>query len=541
MELLFDRRTPIQFQLLSSAAESEYSELLRRRLGLIRRGERGEYSGRLLGLHYSSRSGTARLGKVCDSDDPLQSIKSINRLVWKTSVRRGSRDRLDRAELLPDYEKVWDLFLTTAVRSNPRVSTSSEGLPKLRKGYGTRREGVERRGSHQVKSANQLELVDLGLPLPQPGPSQALVRVHAASFNYRDKLVVSHSDDYPVKAALGLVPCSDGAGIVEAVGTKSRWKVGDRVILHFTTWLHGNDSRNLDMTKIAGGGSTDGTLQRYVVWDDDRLVPVPAKLSMEEASTFMTAGLTATLAFDPGMTVLTQGTGGLAAAAGATVIGLSSSTDKEAALRDMGAKHTINYRSTPDWSSEVLAMTGGLGVDLVVDVVGAESIKQSLRALRHGGHIVVIGNLSKDPSLAVDIMHDILYGAKTSQQFSSHETTSILTGPRHPSGCRTSVRVRGRTSSSGDGDKRWLFQARQIRDKGITNKTQPLFHTSELLEVDGSIRLNILKWATSALVLPQIVQKEAIWLCIPRTLQRPKVKFRGGSTSASRTRGRVHI
>ena len=145
----------------------------------------------------------------------------------------------------------------------------------------------------QIKSRGKLELVDLGPSLPQPGPHQALVRIGAVSLNYRDKLVVDHSPDYPVAAEPNLVPCSDGAGIVEEVGEQSVWKKGDRVIVYFSTWLYGDDSRDWIMGEAAGSGSKDGTLRRYLVWDDDRLIRAPSTLSIQEASTISIAGLTA--------------------------------------------------------------------------------------------------------------------------------------------------------------------------------------------------------------------------------------------------------
>jgi NADPH:quinone reductase-like Zn-dependent oxidoreductase len=145
----------------------------------------------------------------------------------------------------------------------------------------------------QINGPSSLQLVDLGPSLPQPGPNQALIRITAVSLNFRDRLVVTHSSDYPVKAKQGLVPCSDAAGTVQEAGSDSIWKRGDRVIVFFSTWLHGNDSQDWDMHASAGAATADGTLRRYLVWDDERLVRAPHHLSLVEASTLSIAGLTA--------------------------------------------------------------------------------------------------------------------------------------------------------------------------------------------------------------------------------------------------------
>lgn len=173
--------------------------------------------------------------------------------------------------------------------------------------------------------------------------------------------------------------------------------------------------------------TTDGFLQRYIVWDDNRLVRAPEHMSMEEASSLFTAGVTAYRALfygpmkpEPGTTVLTQGTGGvscfaiqIAAAAGATVIATSSSDEKLEAAQKLGAKHLLNYQTDPDWHLKVLELTNNTGVDLVLDVVGAQSIEQTLKATRFGGAVVSVGVLSKDPTAKVDILLNILYGART--------------------------------------------------------------------------------------------------------------------------------
>ncbi|KAK0261752.1 hypothetical protein LTR91_011309 [Friedmanniomyces endolithicus] len=280
----------------------------------------------------------------------------------------------------------------------------------------------------QITSAGTITLKDLTTPVGKPGPKQVLIRIHAVAFNYRDVLIADHSPNYPIQAKPDLIPCSDGAGIVEEAGSESVWTKGDRVMFLPNSWLSGADPRNFKLNEVLGGGDLDGTLRRWVVWDDDRLIKAPAGLSMEEAATIFTAGVTAwaglfhgPMKLEPGMTVLTQGTGGvscygiqkIAAAAGATVVATSSSDEKLQVAKKLGAKHLINYIKTPDWSAEVLKATNGVGVDLVLDVVGAGSIEQTIKATRFGGFITILGLLTDEPTKKVDVVQDLLYGCKT--------------------------------------------------------------------------------------------------------------------------------
>ena len=145
-----------------------------------------------------------------------------------------------------------------------------------------------------------------------------LVEIHAFALNYRDKLVIDHNAGYPLQAKPDLIPGSDGAGIVEDVGSGSVWKKGDRVVIHPNTWITGTDGRDFVFDKTMGGGNVDGTFRRFMVTSDDMLFRAPAELSFEEACTLYTAGVTAYRALfyggarvQPGMTVLTQGTGGV--------------------------------------------------------------------------------------------------------------------------------------------------------------------------------------------------------------------------------------
>ena len=237
---------------------------------------------------------------------------------------------------------------------------------------------------------------------PQPGPGQVLVRVRAVSLNYRD-LIVAKSPNQPEH----LVPCSDGAGEVAALGAGvTRVQVGDRVAgIFFQTWLDG--PLVVEVHAHALGGAIDGMLAEYVVLSEQGLVKLPDYLTYEEGACLPCAGLTAWNSLfeqgqlQSGQTVVLQGTGGvsilglqLAKAAGARVIITSSSDEKLARAQELGADETINYRTTPDWEAEVLRLTNGLGADHVVEVGGAGTLEKSMQAARASGHIAFVGVLT---------------------------------------------------------------------------------------------------------------------------------------------------
>jgi NADPH:quinone reductase-like Zn-dependent oxidoreductase len=239
---------------------------------------------------------------------------------------------------------------------------------------------------------------------PPIGPGDVRVRIAAVGLNYRDLLVARGAEKNP---NLPRVPASDGAGEVVEVGAGvTRWKVGDRVMASFFPhWVDGELSDAHHASALGGG--TDGMLRHEVVLPEHSWVRVPAGYTFEEAATLPCAGLTAWQALfevtslRPGETVLLQGSGGvsvfalqLAHAAGARVLMTSSSADKSARLRELGAEHVIDYRADSKWGERAKALTGGRGVDLVVDVGGQATFDQSAAALRYGGTMSMLGVLT---------------------------------------------------------------------------------------------------------------------------------------------------
>lgn len=248
-------------------------------------------------------------------------------------------------------------------------------------------------------------LVFVDRPEPEPGPGQVLVRIHAWSLNYRDLMLVKGT--YAPNLKLPFVPLSDGAGEVVDVGAGvSRVKTGDRVAGCFMQkWIDGEP--NETCAKSALGGAIPGVAAEYVVLEADGVVPIPSHLSYEEAATLPCAAVTAWHALiargklKATDTVLIQGTGGvslfalqIARIVGARVIATSSSDEKLARVRQLGAAECINYRSVPEWGKKVRELTGGRGVDHVVEVGGAGTLGESLKAIRMGGRISLIGVLA---------------------------------------------------------------------------------------------------------------------------------------------------
>ncbi|MBL6749571.1 MAG: NAD(P)-dependent alcohol dehydrogenase [Nevskia sp.] len=254
-----------------------------------------------------------------------------------------------------------------------------------------------------------------------PAAGEVVVGVRAVSLNYRDTIIPKFNYAGEAKP---LVPCSDGAGEVLAVGSAvKRFKKGDRVAgIFFQGWLDGPIGPA--ETTAALGGGVDGMLAQQVHLDENGLVAVPHSYTYAEAACLPCAAVTAWNALfveggiRPGDTVLLQGTGGvsiwalqLAKAAGMRVILTSSSDDKLKRVRDLGADDTINYKATPEWQNEALKLTGGRGVDLVLEVGGADTLKRSVMATRYGGTVAVIGGVSGFAG-PFELM-PLLMGAKT--------------------------------------------------------------------------------------------------------------------------------
>ena len=242
-------------------------------------------------------------------------------------------------------------------------------------------------------------------PDPVAGPGQVLIRLGAWSLNYRDLLVARGAYGAPPPA--GRIPLSDGAGTVEAIGPGvTRVKVGDRVAGCFMQrWIAGDIP--IDAPGSALGGAIDGMLAELVVLSEQGVVVVPDHLTDAEAATLPCAGVTAWNALvregriKSGDTVLCLGTGGVSLLAlqfaklhGARVIVTSSSDEKLAVARALGADETVNYRDQPEWDKEVLRRTGGRGADIVVEVGGPGTFEKSLAAVRLGGTVALIGVLT---------------------------------------------------------------------------------------------------------------------------------------------------
>jgi len=249
-----------------------------------------------------------------------------------------------------------------------------------------------------------LQCVDF--PERELGNGEVRVRVHAVSLNFRDLMVAS--GNYLVTVDNPIVPCSDGAGEVLAVGPGvTRVQVGDRVAGSFFPYWH-DGPPTPEKVRHALGGDIDGMLAEQVILDEDALAKIPAGMSFVDAATMPCAGVTAWNAIfessnhvRPGDTVLLLGTGGvsvlglqLAKAAGLKAIITSSSDQKLQRARELGAHHTINYRSFPEWQEEVLRATNGVGAHVVLEVGGQGTVNRSVASAAMGGSIAIIGGVS---------------------------------------------------------------------------------------------------------------------------------------------------
>ncbi len=247
-----------------------------------------------------------------------------------------------------------------------------------------------------------LELVEMREP-DDPVAGEIRVRLHGSSLNYHDYRVVSGTDPKKV----GRIPLADGAGVVEAVGEGvTEFAAGDHVVsCFFPLWLDGPPAFG-DFATVPGDG-VDGYAREIVVRPASWFTRAPRGFSHAQAATLTTAGLTAwrALVADGGLkagdTILVLGTGGVstfavqfAKAMGATVIATSSSDEKLERIRALGADHTINYKSEPQWGDAVRRLTDGRGVDQVIELGGPGTLAQSIAAARIGGHISLIGTVT---------------------------------------------------------------------------------------------------------------------------------------------------
>ena len=248
-------------------------------------------------------------------------------------------------------------------------------------------------------------------PMPAPQRGELLLRVHAVSLNFRDIAVIQGT--YPAPSEPGHIPTSDGAAEVIEVGEGvTDYKPGDRVIGVFhQRWFGGPMPQ--DLLDEGYGTSRDGWLAQHKVIAQESVVKLPDALTYEQGATLPCAATTAWAALSAptpiraGHTVLTQGTGGvslfavqLAVAAGARVIATTSGDAKAERLRAMGADEVINYKEVEKWGERAKDLTGGRGVDRVVDVGGPSTIGQSLKAVAGGGEVILVGFLGKaDPNI----------------------------------------------------------------------------------------------------------------------------------------------
>jgi len=269
------------------------------------------------------------------------------------------------------------------------------------------------------KGFDSLEFKDA--PVPELGDKDVLVKFRASSLNYRD--LVIPLGKYPFGVTDNVVPASDGAGIVERVGKNvTRFKQGDKVVALFN---QGHLGGSLDNKSVATGlgGTIDGCLREYGAFDENGLVAKPENIDFRQAATLTCAGLTAWNALYglkpllPGDYVLTQGTGGVsifavqfAKAAGAKVIATTSSETKAQRLKELGADHVLNYKEDANWGETAKKITGGRGVQHILEVGGPTTMTQSFKAIGFDGIITVIGFLGgvkgeKQPTFLEPLNH----------------------------------------------------------------------------------------------------------------------------------------
>lgn len=303
-----------------------------------------------------------------------------------------------------------------------------------------------------AKSMTVWQLSDFGLnnlqmakrPVPRPEPDEVLVKVAAVSLNYRDALVIG-GGLLPQRPVMPFVPASDMVGQVVALGSQvSRFKVGDRVMGNFwTQWLDGEPPAAMRRHGLSLGGPLPGVLAEFVALSEQTAVAAPTSLSDEEASTLPVAALTAWFGLveagglRKGQTVLVQGTGGVslfglqfARALGARVIVSSRSDEKLARARTLGAWAGINTEQWPAWSEAVAELTGGNGVDHVLELRGGDNLGQSVQALADSGHILQIGFMDdtqiRMPAIPLQLRRATLRGVSVGHRRAFEEMNSAI-------------------------------------------------------------------------------------------------------------------
>jgi NADPH:quinone reductase-like Zn-dependent oxidoreductase len=254
----------------------------------------------------------------------------------------------------------------------------------------------------QLQAFGRENLVLNDIPQPTPGPGEALVRISSVALNYRDKLL--YDGTYNPHLQFPITQVADAVGEVVALGPNvTRLKVGDRVVTNYCTrWIDGPPTTKESLYTL--GNVIPGALAEYLVLTENALAIAPAYLTNDEAAAIPCAGLTAWYSLveqghlAAGQTVLVQGTGGvslfglqIAHALGATVIVTSSSDEKLQRAKSIGAHHTINYKTHPEWQDEALALTNKQGVDHILEVVGGPNLARSIKAIRTEGQISIIG------------------------------------------------------------------------------------------------------------------------------------------------------
>ncbi|MES2039860.1 MAG: NAD(P)-dependent alcohol dehydrogenase [Pseudomonadota bacterium] len=258
---------------------------------------------------------------------------------------------------------------------------------------------------HLDSSGNMGGLVLRDTPIPEPGDYEVLVRVHARSLNFRDTLIMQGR--YPLPAVSGVVPLSDGAGEVLAVGSKvKRFATGDKVAgSYFPQWQSGR--LTMEQATEQYGCTRDGMLAEYVLANEQGLVRTPQHLSYAEAACLPCAALTAWSALNgprriiPGETVLTIGTGGVALfatqfarMAGARVIAITSSAGKAAVLKEHGAHEVVNYVEHPDWDRQVRILTAGRGMDHIIETGSIATLPKSINSAALDCQLTLIAALA---------------------------------------------------------------------------------------------------------------------------------------------------